>query len=55
MTEVWRDATAPLGERVADLVARMTVEEKIGQMLQLDARDDLDERVRARIAVSAVR
>ena len=32
MTEVWRDATAPMGERVADLVARMTVEEKIAQL-----------------------
>ncbi|MEJ3404999.1 glycoside hydrolase family 3 N-terminal domain-containing protein [Rathayibacter sp. YIM 133350] len=30
-------------ERVSDLLGRMTVEEKVGQMLQLDARDDLDD------------
>ncbi|MDQ0643926.1 exo-beta-d-1,3/1,6-glucosidase [Microbacterium murale] len=31
--------------RVADLLDRMTLEEKVGQMLQLDARDDLDDHV----------
>ena len=39
------DPTLSVAERVADLLARMTVEEKVGQMLQLDARDDLDDHV----------
>lgn len=42
------DPTMPIGERVADLLGRMSVEEKVGQMLQLDARDDIDEHVRAK-------
>ena len=41
----YRDAERPIAERVADLLGRMTVEEKVGQMLQLDARDDLDAHV----------
>jgi beta-glucosidase len=32
------DPTLPAAERVADLVGRMTLPEKVGQMLQLDAR-----------------
>ncbi|WP_197511355.1 hypothetical protein [Tessaracoccus coleopterorum] len=39
------DASLPVGERVADLLSLMTVEEKVGQMMQLDARDDLDDQV----------
>lgn len=34
------DASRPVPERVADLVARMTTAEKVGQMLQLEARED---------------
>lgn len=34
------DADLPVADRVQDLLARMTVEEKVGQMLQLDARGD---------------
>ena len=34
------DAALPVADRVQDLLARMTVEEKVGQMLQLDARGD---------------
>jgi beta-glucosidase len=34
------DASLPVADRVQDLLARMTVEEKVGQMLQLDARGD---------------
>lgn len=34
----YRDPGRPVGDRVADLVARMTLAEKVGQMLQLDAR-----------------
>ncbi|NYD66353.1 exo-beta-d-1,3/1,6-glucosidase [Agromyces atrinae] len=41
----FRDPGRPIDERVDDLLRRMTVEEKIGQMLQLDARDDLDDHV----------
>lgn len=39
------DVSLPVADRIADLLGRMTVEEKIGQMLQLDARDDLEEQV----------
>ncbi len=35
------DPSKALDKRVADLLDRMTVEEKVGQMMQLDARDDL--------------
>ncbi|MES2865658.1 MAG: glycoside hydrolase family 3 protein, partial [Actinomycetota bacterium] len=44
------DLTVPA--RVADLLERMTLEEKIGQMLQLDARDDLDDHVLRRMVGS---
>ena len=39
------DSDLSIPERVADLLSRMTVEEKVGQMLQLDARDDIDDHV----------
>lgn len=39
-------------QRAEDLIARMTPEEKVGQMLQLDARDDLDDHVLRRQAGS---
>lgn len=39
------DPSLSVADRIADLLGRMTVEEKIGQMLQLDARDDLEEQV----------
>ncbi|MBW9093281.1 glycoside hydrolase family 3 C-terminal domain-containing protein [Microbacterium jejuense] len=39
------DETLPVADRIADLLRRMTVEEKVGQMMQLDARDDLDDHV----------
>ena len=35
----------PVGDRVADLLGRMTVEEKVGQMMQLDAREGVREHV----------
>ncbi|MFT4136949.1 glycoside hydrolase family 3 N-terminal domain-containing protein [Microbacterium sp.] len=44
-TTAYLDPELPVAERVADLVARMTPAEKVGQMLQLDARDDLDDEV----------
>jgi beta-glucosidase len=39
------DATLPIAARVDDLVERMTVREKVGQMMQLDARDDIEAHV----------
>jgi beta-glucosidase len=39
-------------QRVEDLLARMTLPEKVGQMLQLDARNDLEEIVTRRLAGS---
>ncbi len=46
------DASLPIEERVADLLGRMTLPEKVGQMLQLDAREDLEEIVHGRHAGS---
>ncbi|MFJ2370633.1 glycoside hydrolase family 3 N-terminal domain-containing protein [Microbacterium sp. NPDC087665] len=48
MSLPYEDPTLPISERVADLLGRMTLEEKIGQMLQLDARDDLDDHIARR-------
>lgn len=46
MTEAaYLDATLPTAERVADLVGRMSLAEKVGQMLQLDARAGVDDLV----------
>ncbi len=45
MTLPYQDPARTVTDRVADLLGRMTVAEKVGQMLQLDARDDLDEQV----------
>lgn len=44
-THPYRDPALSIPERVADLLGRMTLEEKVGQMLQLDARDDLEDHV----------
>ncbi|WP_285115062.1 glycoside hydrolase family 3 N-terminal domain-containing protein [Leifsonia sp. fls2-241-R2A-40a] len=41
----YQDPTLTTAERVRDLLGRMTLEEKVGQMLQLDARDDLHDHV----------
>lgn len=45
--EAYLDPSAPVSTRVNDLLARMTLAEKVGQMLQLDARGDLDHLVTA--------
>ncbi|MDE5641171.1 MAG: beta-glucosidase, partial [Bifidobacterium castoris] len=37
-THPYLDATLTIPERVQDLLSRMTLEEKVGQMMQLDAR-----------------
>jgi beta-xylosidase len=43
-TEVWRDPARPADERVADLLARMTLEEKLAQLgsVWMGASDDGD-------------
>ncbi|WP_432840963.1 glycoside hydrolase family 3 N-terminal domain-containing protein [Dactylosporangium sp. CA-092794] len=48
----YQDAALPVGERVEDLVGRMTLAEKAGQMLQLDARLDLADAVLGKAAGS---
>jgi beta-glucosidase len=53
-TARYLDPTRSTPERVADLLARMSVEEKVGQMMQLDARDDLDDHVLRRHVGSIV-
>ena len=51
---VFLDPSAPVDSRVEDLLARMTLPEKVGQMLQLDARQDLVDIVDTRLAGSVV-
>ena len=48
----YRDASLPTEERVEDLLGRMTLPEKVGQMLQLNAQGDLDDIVSATLAGS---
>ena len=43
---IYRDAAQPIERRVDDLLARMTLAEKVGQMMQLDAREDAVAQVR---------
>jgi beta-glucosidase len=45
MNATYLDASAPIGARVDDLLARMTVEEKVGQMMQLDAREGVEDHI----------
>jgi beta-glucosidase len=45
---LYLDPTAATVDRVTDLLGRMSVEEKVGQMMQLDARDDIDDHVLAK-------
>ncbi|WP_258723326.1 glycoside hydrolase family 3 N-terminal domain-containing protein [Cellulomonas sp. NS3] len=44
-TAPYLDPALPVDERVADLVSRMSVEQKVGQMMQLDAREGIDDQV----------
>ena len=51
-TAPYLDSSLPVPRRVADLIGRMTLPEKVGQMMQFDAREDLDHIVRDRHAGS---
>lgn len=42
---LYLNANAPVTDRIADLLGRMSIEEKVGQMMQLDARGNLDEEI----------
>ncbi|MEV6301810.1 glycoside hydrolase family 3 N-terminal domain-containing protein [Actinoplanes sp. NPDC051861] len=48
----YQDSSLPVQERVEDLLGRMSLPEKIGQMLQLDARQDISEIVLEKLAGS---
>lgn len=48
----YRDAALTIEERLEDLLARMTLGEKVGQMLQLDARGDLEDVVSTKLTGS---
>ena len=52
MPQPYQDSTLSVHERVEDLLGRMTLPEKVGQMLQLDARLDLAEIIEERMAGS---
>jgi beta-glucosidase len=54
VTEVlpYRDPLLSVDQRVEDLLQRMTLPEKVGQMLQLDSRGDLKEIVTGKLAGS---
>ncbi|MBO3086028.1 glycoside hydrolase family 3 N-terminal domain-containing protein [Cellulomonas fengjieae] len=45
MSAPYQDPSLPVAERVADLVGRMTLEEKVGQMMQLNAKDGVEDLV----------
>lgn len=48
----FRDKNLPVSERVVDLLGRMSVQEKVGQMMQLDSREDLEDNLLRRLAGS---
>ena len=43
MTEIYKDASKPIEERVEDLLSKMTTEEKVGQLVEFDGREKLME------------
>ncbi len=50
--EPYRDPSLSVEERIGDLLGRMTLPEKVGQMLQLNAQGDLDDIVSTMLAGS---
>ncbi|MFI5496285.1 glycoside hydrolase family 3 N-terminal domain-containing protein [Actinoplanes sp. NPDC051859] len=50
----YRDPSSSVEARTEDLLGRMTLAEKVGQMLQLDARGDLEDAVRTRLCGSVL-
>ncbi len=42
----YKDASLPVEKRVDDLIARMTTEEKVGQLVQLDGREDMEKKLK---------
>ncbi|WP_437309911.1 glycoside hydrolase family 3 N-terminal domain-containing protein [Sorangium sp. So ce388] len=42
---LYKDARQPVGKRVEDLLSRMTLDEKVGQLMQLDAQGDLEDAI----------
>ena len=40
--EMYKDVNAPIKARVEDLLGRMSIEEKIGQLMQLPAKEGID-------------
>ncbi len=50
--DAYRDPSLSIDQRVEDLLGRMTLAEKAGQMLQLDARRDLKDAVTGKLAGS---
>lgn len=47
-----KDPSIPTDDRVEDLLSRMTLAEKVGQMLQLDARGDIEDLVCSKLGGS---
>ena len=43
MSEIYKDPKKPIEERVENLLSLMTIEEKIGQLTQLDGRVEGEE------------
>ena len=43
MQPIYKDASQSLDARLDDLMSRMTLEEKVGQLMQLDGRIDLED------------
>jgi beta-glucosidase len=45
-SSIYHDPNAPVEDRIKDLLDRMTIPEKVGQLMQLDAQNDLESDIR---------